>query len=340
MFMPSSGKRRIALVLTFLMGTAGLSGLSFSGARAQSPDELQDRLERLETDIQTLNRAVYSQGGSGGGGGGGYSGDGGGSPEAANAEVRIQQLETEIRGLTGQIEQQSFEIRQLKEQLEKVTGDMELRLQDLESGRSAAPAATNNPPQPSYITNRSSAQAPQTGEVPLEQLPEENVILDTRKPPYVAQDATSSGGDSNLGTISQDGYPSSGGGADQAAAAYENAFAMLKGGNFDAAEKEFGKFLEQYPNHVLSSNAKYWYGETFYVRGEFEKAARIFAESYQLAPRGAKAHDNLLKLGMSLAGMGNKKDACVALRQLEKETQGAATPVLRRGQQEMQRIGC
>ncbi len=339
MFMPNSGKRHLALVLTFLLGTAGFSGLSFSGANAQSPDELQDKLERLETEVQTLGRAVYSQGGAGGGGG--YSGDGGGSPEAANAEVRIQQLETEIRGLTGQIEQQSFEIRQLKEQLEKVTGDMQLRIQDLESGRGAAPAAMSNPPQPSYTTNPSPVPSSQAGEVPLEQLPDENVILDTRKVPYTTQSATgTSGGDSNLGTISQDGYPSSGGGADQAAAAYENAFALLKGGNFDAAEKEFGKFLEQYPNHVLSSNAKYWYGETFYVRGEFEKAARIFAESYQLAPRGAKAHDNLLKLGMSLAGMGNKKDACVALKQLEKETQGAATPVLRRGQQEMQRIGC
>lgn len=312
--MPGLGKQPLTFIAAFLVGMAGFAGLSY----AQSSSELQDRLERLETDVRTLNRAVYSQEGAQGGS---YSGGGG---DAANAEVRVQQLEIELRNLTGQLEQQSYEIRQLKEQLERATGDMELRIQDLESGRRAAPANSA----PKYT-----AKPPPQASPP----PQENIILDTRKLQNVQPSNGNPGG--RLGTIKPDSYPSSGG-PDHAAAAYENAFSLLKSSNFDAAEQEFGRFLEQYPDHVLSSNAKYWYGETFYVRGDYERSARIFAESYQQAPRGAKAQDNLLKLGMSLAGMGNKKDACVALRQLNKENPGGTTPVLRRAKQEMTRLGC
>ncbi len=322
--MPSLGKQQLSFITAFLIGMAGFAGLSSNPSYAQS-SELSDRLERLETDVRTLNRAVYSQGGTQGGG---YSGGGG---DAANAEVRAQQLEGELRTLTGQLEQQSYEIRQLKEQLERASGDMELRLQDLESGRRAAPANTA----PKYTTKPPQTNTTQTAP------PQENIILDTRKPQNVQPSTGNAAGKTGgrLGTITQDPYPSSGG-PDHAAAAYENAFALLKGSNFDAAEKEFGTFLDQYPDHVLASNAKYWYGETFYVRGDYERSARIFAESYQQAPRGAKAQDNLLKLGMSLAGMGNKKDACVALRQLGKENPNAATPVMRRAKQESGRLGC
>ena len=314
--MPGSGKYPLLFAPVLLIGML----VSIAPSYAQSR-ELSERLERLETDVRTLGRAVYSQSGTQGG-----QYNGGSDPAMqADAQIRVQQLEGELRTLTGQMEQQSYEIRQLKTRLEKVTGDMELRLQDIESARRAAPARST----PKYT-----AKPPPTQTAPP---PQENIILDTRKPRNVQPSAPG-----RLGTIHKNSSLSSrsGGGADQAASAYENAFAMLKSSNFDAAEREFAKFLEQYPDHVLSSNAKYWYGETFYVRGDYEHAARIFAESYQQAPRGAKAQDNLLKLGMSLAGMGNKKDACVALRQLNKENPGSTTPVLRRGQQEMKRLGC
>ncbi|GJL85033.1 MAG: tol-pal system protein YbgF [Micavibrio sp.] len=305
---------------------AGFAGFSPNLSHAQSSNELADRLQRLETDVRTLNRAVYSQEGAQGGG---YAS--GGDPSAnANAEIRVQQLEVELRSLTGQMEQQTFEIRQLREQLERATSDLELRIQDLESGRSASATRA-----PKYTAKPPSQVAPP----PQQNNAQNNIILDTRKPQNVQPSTGNATGGGRLGTINQNSAPVSGG-LDHAAAAYENAFALLKGSNFDAAEKEFGNFLSQYPDHVLSSNAKYWYGETFYVRADYERAARIFAESYQQAPRGAKAQDNLLKLGMSLAGMGNKKDACTALRQLNKENPGGTTPVLRRGQQEMNRLGC
>lgn len=52
----------------------------------------------------------------------------------AGMEVRLQELELEIRRLTGTIEEQNYEIRRLKEELETVTGDMQVRIQALEGG--------------------------------------------------------------------------------------------------------------------------------------------------------------------------------------------------------------
>lgn len=301
----SMTRTTLCYVLALCVGTSVFAADAF----AQSNRDLNNRLNRLENELNTINRAVFRGDRSGGAA---LT-----ASDAAGAELRIQQLEVELRDLNGKLEEQSFEIRQLKSQLEKALADTNIRLQDLESGK------------------RSTASAPSTT------TPYTARTLPTK--PTTTPDAVQPSSGGTLGTLSQPGDDNSQATAvsvDGAAASYENAFAKLKNSNYDAAETEFKKFLDQYPDHVLAPNARYWYGETFYVRGDYEKSARIFAEAYQKDTAGAKASDNLLKLGMSLAGMGNTDDACVALMQLNKESPSASTPVLRRAQQEMTRLGC
>jgi tol-pal system protein YbgF len=128
--------------------------------------------------------------------------------------------------------------------------------------------------------------------------------------------------------------------ADSAAALYDNAYALLKNKNYDRAQEEFDKFMAEYPTHGLAGNAKYWLGETYYVRGKYDVAARLFAEGYQQYPDGSKTADNLLKLGMALGALGKKEDACIALAQLDKETGANLASVQRRAEQEKTRLGC
>ena len=71
-------------------------------------------------------------------------------------------------------------------------------------------------------------------------------------------------------------------------------------------------FIQRYPNDSLAGNAQYWLGETYYVRKDYNNAAAVFAEGYQKYPKGGKAADNLLKLGMALGQLGQKTDACRA----------------------------
>ncbi len=296
-------------------GLAFVAAALLCGASVAEASE-RDRLNRLEADVETLSRAVYS------GKSPLSSGASAQARQQADAEIRAQQLEMELRKLTGTIEEQSYQIRQLKNQLDRSMSDLVLRVQDLERSSTSSASAASIPSASRNVVVNSDA---------------------TPKPVY-NNNASRSSVVQSLGSIPSKPQPivkkTQSLSVDQAAADYENAFAMLKASNFAGAEKEFDAFLKKYPSHVLVPNAKYWHGETFYVRGKYERAARIFAEAYQSAPKGSKAPDNLLKLGMSLAGIGNKEDACVALGQLNKTNVSGSNPVLRRAEQEMSRLGC
>ena len=248
----------------------------------------------------------------------------------AAMEIRFQQMEKEIRRLTGQVEEQAYEIRQLKEELATVTGDLDVRMKDVEAGRASVA--------PTIRTNDSGYAMPREDEPELFDPPPAAPEMQDHgsfkyQPP-------GEGSGQQLGTLnkSPDGGAVTSG--DNAPRAYEYAYSFVKAREFDRAEQAFADFIRNYPNHTLVSNAKYWYGETFYVRGQYEKSAKIFAEGYQKYPDGPKASSNLLKLGMALKGMGKTEDACIAFKQLKKDYSDAAVPVLKRAETEMQRINC
>ena len=88
------------------------------------------------------------------------------------------------------------------------------------------------------------------------------------------------------------------------------------------------------------ANAKYWLGETYYVRGNYQAAASAFGVAYQDHPEGPKAVDSLLKLGLSLSLMGQGGDACAVFSELERRFPTAPANVLQRSVQERGRLGC
>lgn len=289
-------------------------------AIAQSSRDVMNRLERLENEIQTLGRAVYK--------GeplppGAFAAD---SKTAADTEVRLQELETQIRTLTGKVEEQSYEMRQMKERLDRALSDIELRLNE----RGAAPV--------SGAAGFSAGAAPLPTE-PQTEFEPGAMPSDAASDPAMPYQWSSSGGSApdggQLGVISGGGPAAS-----SPAVFYETAFAALKSGDYQKSEQLFQQFLRDYPKDALAGNAQYWLGETYYARGDYEAAARTFAESYQNHPKSTKAPDNLLKLGLSLASLGKNADACVALGQIELQYAATAGAVLRRSKQEMDRLGC
>lgn len=288
---------------------------------AQADWDLQNRISRLENEIETLSRAIYK----------GETPPPGSLPSGAGSsadlEIRLQQIENEMRDLRGMVEEANFATRQLKQDMERVTSDLELRMSDLEGGNRSGAMRTSSPTKYTAMGGGSSAPKPTTAA------------------PSAAAGQDGYQWNSNNGTTGQLGsYTESSAGTvsadDLAAATYENAFSLVKNRDYDRAQAEFETFLRDNPKHPLAGNAQYWLGETHYVRGNFETAARVFAEGYQKYPKGSKAADNLLKLGLSLDALGKTGDACVALEQLKKENPTGAAPVIRRADQEMSRLGC
>ena len=142
--------------------------------------------------------------------------------------------------------------------------------------------------------------------------------------------------------------PSSSGPAPQAAAAstasadelYHTAFKMFQDGDYAGAERDFRAFVQRYPKHVLAPNAQYWLGESYYARRDYQNAMTAFAEGYKVYKASAKGPDNLLKLGMTLAVLGRKSDACSVFSRFTQDYPRATDLQKRRVDQERQRNNC
>ena len=99
-------------------------------------------------------------------------------------------------------------------------------------------------------------------------------------------------------------------------------------------------FIESYPNNSLAPNAHYWLGRTYFVRKDYENAAITFAAGFQKFPKSGKAPDNLLNLGMSLARLEKKKEACTTFSRLLKFFPTVGDNVKRRVTRERRRLLC
>ncbi len=122
--------------------------------------------------------------------------------------------------------------------------------------------------------------------------------------------------------------------------AYDQAFSKIRDGDYESAEVAMRAFLQRWPDIDLSSNAAYWLGETFYVRGDFAGAAKSFAEAYQQYPKGAKSEDTLLKLALALGALNRTTDACVTFEQLVAEFPRMSATNRRRVEQERTQLNC
>jgi tol-pal system protein YbgF len=126
-------------------------------------------------------------------------------------------------------------------------------------------------------------------------------------------------------------------GADQM---YNEAFKLLQDGDYAGAERGFKTFTQRYPHHVLAGNAQYWLGETYYARRDYQNAMTSFAEGYKVYKTSPKGPDNLLKLGITLAVLNRKPDACAVFSRFNQDYPKATDLQKRRVDQERQRNGC
>ena len=131
--------------------------------------------------------------------------------------------------------------------------------------------------------------------------------------------------------------PVSGGQGEQL---YHDAFKLLQDGDYAGAERSFKTFVQRNPSHVLAGNAQYWLGETYYARRDYQNAMVAFAEGYKTYKGSPKGPDNLLKLGITLAALNKKPDACAVFARFNQDYPRAPDLQKRRVDQERQKNGC
>ena len=259
--------------------------------------------------------------------------------QAANMELRLSQLENDLRRLTGKIEDLAFKQEDSDARMDRLVADVDQRLQRMESGGYGGAAGTQSgsltgdgtgyaaSPEPSHAANSSSGTAGGDQTQVLGTLTQDDLQTYQSSPGTAA---TGQSAAATTGTLQ----------GDTPEMQYNFAFGLLRQRKYSEAEMALRSFIDQYPGHRLAGNAKYWLGETFYVREDYEQAAITFAEAYQNYPDNLKAPDNLLKLGMALAALGSTADACGTQDELLQRYPNASPTVTSRAESERQRLNC
>ncbi len=323
-------------VAAVLAVTVGLSLGSPARAQDTELESLLQRIERLQRDMNTLQRYVFKgEPAPAAGAIAGSTGEAGGLTRtaAARIDLRLSQFEAQLRMLTGQVEEAVYRSQQINERLERLAAETDLRLRQFEQG-GMPPAAQLAPGAGGQAASASQPQVLGTiRQSDLAALQSQPVAPGTALPQQGTSQTPVQPGTQEAVV----GYELVG---ETPREQYNYAFGLLSQANYGEAELALRSFVDQHPTDPLAGNAKYWLGETFYVRQNYQQAAVTFAEAYQEYPDSSKAPDNLLKLGMSLSALGSKNDACGTFAELLKRYPRAAATILQRAKQERQRLSC
>ena len=119
---------------------------------------------------------------------------------------------------------------------------------------------------------------------------------------------------------------------------FERAQEALASGDFRSAADQFAAFVQTYPGGPLSAEAFYLRGQALEGIGEMSQAARAYLDSFSGDPDSRVAPDALLKLGVSLAVLGQGPDACITLGEVGVRFPGSQAAS--EAQLQMQSLGC
>ena len=99
-------------------------------------------------------------------------------------------------------------------------------------------------------------------------------------------------------------------------ALYQKGLDAFKEGNPQKARELLTKFIEQYPNHELAANARYWTGETYYTEKMYEQAILEFEKVIKNFPGKEKVPAAMLKQAMAFKELGDTTSARFVLKKL------------------------
>lgn len=97
---------------------------------------------------------------------------------------------------------------------------------------------------------------------------------------------------------------------------FENARNSFLQHDYREAQERFTRFIKNNPESILAGSAQYWLGESFYMQGQYKKAAAAFLKGYQTYSSNPKAPNSLFKLAISLDHLGKRLSACKFLKEL------------------------
>ena len=289
-------------------------------------------LEKIQNDIKTLEKAVYSESNE-------LKSQKSGSSINSNYNsedvltrhlLKLSEIENQFQQLTNKFEEINFKLDKLSNRMSKVQADNQVRFQDLENStfsEETTKKITKNNNENEILPGSSEPQ--DLGSISYKDSSSNEFSQKTQSIETTSTIITETFQSEEK--ILPNKPPEK---------QYEFATSFLKVGDYSTAERAFREFVNENPKHELAGNAQYWYAETFRIRQLFTDAASAYLEGYQKYPKGQKAPINLLKLGVSMVQIGEKDQGCKMINGVEKQYPKANQSVIQKAKYESQKFEC
>jgi TolA-binding protein len=267
-----------------LASVAAAALIPTSSALAQrQPPTPEQRIERLERQLQQVQRQVFPRGRP--------AETAGFSDEPAATQSSVATLDQRLDALEGQLttilrqsEENGHRVQTLESELNRLRTEQEQRIVALEQ-RAAAAIPVASPPEPLAATAAPTA-------TPSKPRPQ---TASTTSPSTTAA------------------IPASDPGED----AYSEGFHLFDDGRYDEAIAALRNFVAAYPKHRRVSYARNLICRSLLEKGDARAAAEALLANYRSNPKGDRAADSLFYLGQSLMKLDQPVQACRAYGELE-----------------------
>jgi tol-pal system protein YbgF len=243
--------------------------------------------------------------------------------------IQVQQLQDEVRSLTGQLEDQSLELETLRERQRDQYLDLDQRINEV---RGASPGAIvagpiipgaviTNPANP--VAGEAAASGATVTDLSTPELEKQAIgqtfpaedIPDVREPLNTSSSVIALGTpDAQARELVMS--------PEAEKEAYDHAFQSLKDLKYADAAEQFQIFVEQYPASDYADNAQYWLGESYYVTRNYDIALEAFQSLISDYPNSPKVADGLLKIGYTHYELKQWEQARAALEQVQQQHPG------------------
>ncbi len=289
------------------LGAAAIALSAVPAAQAQQAG-IDKRVERLEKEMRAVQRSVFP----------------GGSPTFFEGEIapdntpgdrarsnapvidltaRVDALESQLQTLTGQTEQNAFQLRELEKQFTAYKAEMDKRLGD------PAAAATVQTPASLTPAVKPPATTSTVAATPL------------KKPATKPATATTPDA-ARLALVKKVEVPATG---NEVEDAYNYGYRLWEAKLYPEAQTQLKQVVTKWPRDSRASFAQNLLGRAYLDEGKPSLAAVAFYNNYKDRPSGARAPHSLMYMGVALDKLGRKADACKAVRELD-EVYGAKAP--------------
>ena len=267
--------------------------------RGEDALTIKQQLDRINQNLSDLNKAVFNK-----------------SFDSKNLnlndneqdverftsiDIRIYDLENDIKNLTLQFEEIIFKLDDLSNYIQKIETEINLNLESLKNSETTDTKVSNN-----------------NGSDDLKVEKEENtlgkLVLSENKSEIINEDKST--------TLQEESVQNKE--IDSMSAEEQLQFALdqMTKKKYENSKIALEKFITKFPDNQLSGSAHYWLGKIYLFESNFRKAAIVFGEGVQKFPNSIKAPEMYYELSKSLKEMNKFTEACKTLDILKKNYKG------------------